>query len=249
MKRLEKKVAIVTGGAHGIGRAICEVFAAEGARILVVDIDEAAGQAAVARICQDGGEAVFCRADVSSPLEAAAAVSRASQQWDRIDILCNSAAYLGPFHDVLAATEDEWQRCIEVTLLGTYFFTREVLPGMVRRRQGSIVNIASVQALVGGRDSAAYTTVKSGLLGLTRSVAYDYGPHNIRVNAICPGPIQTRISPQPGEELYQRQVGKTMLGRVGQPNDVAYAALFLASDEASYITGVALPVDGGWTAI
>ncbi|MGI8785318.1 MAG: SDR family NAD(P)-dependent oxidoreductase [Acidobacteriota bacterium] len=249
MKRLDKKIAIVTGGAHGIGRAISEVFAAEGARVLVVDIDEAAGQAGVSGICETGGEAIFCRADVSSPLEAAAAVKRASQQWDRIDILCNSAAYLGPFHDVLGATEDEWQRSIEVTLLGTYFFIREALPWMVRRRQGSIINIASVQALVGGRDSAAYTTVKSGLLGLTRSVAYDYGPHNIRVNAICPGPIQTRISPQPGEELHQRQVGKTMLGRVGQPRDVACAALFLASDEASYITGVALPVDGGWTAI
>lgn len=249
MQRLEKKVAIVTGGAHGIGRAICEVFAAEGAWVLVVDIDEVAGQAAVSRICQAGGEAIFCRSDVSSAVDAAAAVSRAVQQWDRIDVLCNCAAYLGPFHDALGATDDEWQRCIQVTLMGTHFFTREVLPWMVRRRQGSIINIASVQALVGGRDSAAYTTVKSGLLGLTRSVAYDFGPHNIRVNAVCPGPIQTRISPQPGEELYQRQVGKTMLGRVGQPSDVASAALFLASDEASYITGIALPVDGGWTAV
>jgi NAD(P)-dependent dehydrogenase (short-subunit alcohol dehydrogenase family) len=120
---------------------------------------------------------------------------------------------------------------------------------MMPHRSGSIVNIASIQGLVGARTSPAYTSMKHAVVGLTRSVAYDYGPHNIRVNAICPGPIATRISPRPGEELYERQISKTPLGRIGQPREVAAAALFLASDEASFITGAVLPVDGGWTAI
>jgi NAD(P)-dependent dehydrogenase (short-subunit alcohol dehydrogenase family) len=138
---------------------------------------------------------------------------------------------------------------LQVGLLGTAYFTRAVLPLMVPRRSGSIVNIASIQGIVGARGSAAYTSMKHAVVGLTRSVAYDYAPHNIRVNAICPGPIDTRIAAKPGDELYARQISKTPLGRVGQPREVAYAALFLASDEASYITGAVLPVDGGWTAI
>jgi NAD(P)-dependent dehydrogenase (short-subunit alcohol dehydrogenase family) len=120
---------------------------------------------------------------------------------------------------------------------------------MLRQRSGSIINIASVQGLVGARNSVAYTSVKHGIVGFTRSVAYDYGPHNIRANAICPGAIHTRISPEPGDELYQRQISKTFLGRVGVPREVAMAALFLASDAASYVTGAAIPVDGGWTAM
>src|SRR5947209_8003495 len=128
-------------------------------------------------------------------------------------------------------------------------FTREVLPRMVLQRSGSIVNIASIQGIVGARTSAAYTSMKHAVVGLTRSVAYDYAPHNIRVNAICPGPIATRIAPRPGDEVYLRQISKTPMGRVGQPREVAHAALFLAGDESSFITGAVIPVDGGWTAI
>src|SRR5581483_3281571 len=167
----------------------------------------------------------------------------------RIDVLCNNAAYLGPGHAALEAADEEWERCYRVSLLGTQHFIAAVLPHMIAQKEGSIVNISSVQGLVGARDSAAYTSIKHGLIGLTRSVAYDYGPQNIRANAICPGAIHTRISPNPGDELYQRQIAKTFLGRVGAPREVAYAALFLASAASSYITGAALPVDGGWTAM
>jgi NAD(P)-dependent dehydrogenase (short-subunit alcohol dehydrogenase family) len=114
---------------------------------------------------------------------------------------------------------------------------------------GSIINISSIQGMVGARNSPAYTTIKHGLIGLTRSTAYDFGPQNIRCNAIAPGAITTRISPPPGSELHQRQISKTFLGRTGQPEEVAAAAVFLASDEASYITGAVIPVDGGWTAM
>ncbi|HEY2934748.1 MAG TPA: glucose 1-dehydrogenase [Acidobacteriota bacterium] len=249
MERLENKTTIVTGGAHGIGRAICEVYAREGAFVYMVDVDQEAGSSLATMIRDSGGKACFVAADVSVATQVRQAVRGAAEKTGRIDVLCNNAAYLGAFHDLLGAAQEEWQRTLDVTLLGTSLFTREVLPYMIDQNWGSIINIASVQGMVGARNSVAYTTAKAGLLGLTRSVAYDYGKHNIRVNAICPGPIQTRISPRPGEELYQRQVNNTFLQRVGQPHEVAYAALFLASDESSFITGAVLPVDGGWTAM
>jgi NAD(P)-dependent dehydrogenase (short-subunit alcohol dehydrogenase family) len=185
---------------------------------------------------------------VSAGEDVARAVVKASEWTGDIDILCNNAAYLGEFHGVLDATDEEWNRCFQVAVMGAQRFTQAVLPSMIRRQRGSIVNIASIQALAGCPTSVAYTATKSALLGFTLSAAYDYGPHNIRVNAINPGPIQTRISPKPGEPHYDWQCGMTVMGRVGYPREVAYAALFLASDEASYITGAVLPVDGGWTA-
>ncbi|MEK7407231.1 MAG: glucose 1-dehydrogenase [Acidobacteriota bacterium] len=245
MITLENKVAIVTGAAHGIGRAIAEVFAEAGAQVVIADVDAEAGGAVAASL----RNARFVPADVSVPADVEAVVAAAAGINGRIDVLCNNAAYLGPGHAAAEATEEEWERSFSVGLLGSQRFIAAVLPYMVRQRNGSIINIASVQGLVGARNSAAYTSVKHAIIGLTRSVAYDYGPHNVRVNAICPGAIQTRISPQPGEELHQRQIAKTFLGRVGMPREVAYAALFLASAAASYITGAAIPVDGGWTAM
>lgn len=248
--RLHDKIAIVTGAAHGIGQAIAEVFAQEGAWVLVADLDDQAGEATAAAIRHRGGRAAFRHVDVSDEGQVAAAVREAAEAGGgRIDVLCNNAAYLGSWHDVASAPRDEWDRCLQTGLMGAAHFTREVLPRMVPSRSGSIVNIASIQGIVGARTSAAYTSMKHALVGLTRSTAYDYAPHNIRVNALCPGAIETRISPRPGDEIHQRQISKTPMGRVGQPREVAYAALFLASDEASYITGAVLPVDGGWTAI
>ena len=247
MNRLKDKVAIMTGGANGIGKAISELFAEEGAWVLVADIEDIPGEETVAGIRAAGGAAAFCHCDVSNPGEVSTAVKLAASQNGRIDILCNNAAYLGDFHAVLETTEDEWRRCIDVAVMGTHYFTRETLPYMVEQKQGSIVNVVSIQAMVGCMTSVAYTATKSALLGYTLSVAYDYGPHNIRINSLCPGPIQTRISPAPGEPHYQWQCDQTTLGRVGYPREVAYAALFLASDEASYVTGATLPVDGGWT--
>lgn len=248
MKRLLDKVAIVTGGANGIGRAIVERFAEEGAFVLVTDVEVDSGRELVTLLREQGGQAEFFRADVTQSEDANAAVSAAAGYNGRIDILCNNAAYLGQFHAVLESTDIEWDRCIKTSLLGTHYFTREVLPYMIKQKAGSIVNIVSIQALAGCMTSVAYTATKASLLGYTLSAAYDYGPHNVRVNSLCPGPIQTRISPPVGDAHYKWQCDQTMLGRVGHPKEVAYAAAFLASDEASYITGATLPVDGGWTA-
>src|SRR5579871_5904732 len=236
--RLNDKIAIVTGAAHGIGRAVAELFAEEGAWVLVADLDDAAGEAVVAGIRERGGRSAFRHVDVSDEAQVAAAVREvAAAGGGRIDVLCNNAAYLGSWNDVVATPREEWERYLQTGLMGTAHFTREALPLMVPRRSGSIVNVASIQGIVGGRTSAAYTSMKHAVVGLTRSVAADYAPHNVRVNAVCPGPIATRISPQPGDEQYERQISKTPLGRVGQPREVAYAALFLASDEASFVTG------------
>jgi NAD(P)-dependent dehydrogenase (short-subunit alcohol dehydrogenase family) len=238
---LKNKVAIVTGAANGIGRAIAELFIEAGARVLACDIDEAALSTLPAEVVMRADVGVA--EDVRNVVEAAAAVN------GRIDVLCNNAAYLGPGHAAADADEEEWERCYRVSLLGTQRFIAAVMPYMVRQESGSIVNIASVQGLVGARDSAAYTSIKHAIVGLTRSVAYDYGPWNVRANALCPGAIRTRISPKDGDELHRRQIGKTFLGRVGTPREVAYAALFLASDAASYVTGATIAVDGGWTAM
>jgi NAD(P)-dependent dehydrogenase (short-subunit alcohol dehydrogenase family) len=249
MKRLQDKVAIVSAAANGIGRAISKRFAEEGAWLLVTDIDEMNGRGTVDEIRQQGGRAEFARVDIGAPDEIERAAKIASDQFGRIDVLCNNAAFIGQWHDVLNATDEEWDGCLHKTLLGTQNFTRAVLRWMIPQNRGSIIITSSIHGMVAMRNAISYGTVKAGLIGFGRSAARDYGKHNIRVNVISPGPIAVGYSPKPGDPLHEYHRVNTFLNRQGETIEVANAALFLASDESSYVTGVNLPVDGGWTAM
>jgi NAD(P)-dependent dehydrogenase (short-subunit alcohol dehydrogenase family) len=249
MKRLQDKVAIVSAAANGIGRAISKRFAEEGAWVLVTDIDETNGRQTVEQIRQQGGRAEFARVDIGSRDEIERAVKIASDQFGRIDVLCNNAAFIGKWHDVLNATDEEWDGCLHKTLLGTQNFTRAVLPWMIPHNRGSILITSSIHGMVAMRNAISYGTVKAGLIGFGRSAARDYGKHNIRVNVISPGAITVGYSPKPGDPLHEYHCVNTFLNRQGETIEVANAALFLASDESSYVTGINLPVDGGWTAM
>jgi NAD(P)-dependent dehydrogenase (short-subunit alcohol dehydrogenase family) len=231
-----------------LARQSANAWAAEGARAFVCDIDDLAGERTVQGIRESGSSAEYVHADVTIEAEAARAIAGAAEETGRIDILCNNAAYLGKVHAILESTAEEWNKCIQIALMGTHYFTKQALSYMIKQQKGSVVNIVSIQALAGMMTSVAYTATKAALLGYTLSAAYDYGSHNIRVNSLCPGPIRTRVSPPPDSPHYKWQCDNTMLGRTGEPEEVAWAALFLAGDESSYITGVTLPVDGGWTA-
>jgi NAD(P)-dependent dehydrogenase (short-subunit alcohol dehydrogenase family) len=248
-RRLKDKVVIISGAANGIGQAISRRFAEEGAWVLVTDIDEAGGKQTVAAIRDGGGRAEFARVDIGSLDEIERAVATAADAFGRIDVLVNNAAFIGEWHDVLEATDEEWTGCLQTTLLGTQRFTRAALPWMIPQKRGSIIITSSIQGMVACPGSVSYTTVKAGLIGFAKSVACDYGKHGIRANVLSPGPIRVHYSPLPGDPVYAYQINNTFLRRQGETREVANAALFLASDESSYVTGAVLPVDGGWTAM
>lgn len=246
--RLKDKVAIVTGAASGIGQAIAQVFAQEGAKVVVADINDKGGRETVDLITGEGGTAVFMRTDVSIAKETQSMAANTMDSFGGIHILVNNAAYLKDFKPVAETTEEEWDVSLDVTLKGVFLCSKCVIPEMIRAGGGSIINIASVGGLVGFASYASYCSAKGGVIQLTKSLAIDYGRYNIRVNSICPGPIDTPTTPEAQDEkLHQWQRDMTVLGRTASPQEVAYPALFLASDESSFITGSNLVVDGGWT--
>jgi NAD(P)-dependent dehydrogenase (short-subunit alcohol dehydrogenase family) len=246
--RLKDKVAIVTGAASGIGQAIAQVFAKEGAKVLVNDINDKGGEATVKSITDCGGEALFVHADVSNSGEVRNMVKVTLEKFGGINVLVNNAAYLINFKSVLETPEDEWDIAIDVTLKGVFLCSKYALPEMIKAGGGSIINIASVGGMVGFADYSAYCSAKGGVIQLTKSMAIDYGRKNIRVNAICPGPIDTPTTPEAQDEkLHQWQRDMTVLGRTATPEEVAWPAVFLACDESSFVSGSYLVVDGGWT--
>jgi len=246
---LSGKTVLVTGAAQGIGYGIAEVAAEAGAHVFTCDLDVVTGEAAAAELREAGRQVQFRAADVSSRKQVQDFIDFAVAATGRIDSLINNAAFTtGPQNNVVGATDQEWERNFRIALMGTQYCTQAVLPHMMQQRSGSILVISSVQALAACPDSTAYTSIKAAQLGFVRSAAHDYGKHNIRVNAICPGPIKVGYSPQQGSPALEWQISRTMLGRVGLSREIGYAAAFLASDESSYITGATIPVDGGWSA-
>ncbi len=249
MNRLQDRVAIVTGGASGIGRATATLFAMEGAAVVICDLNDARGQTVVEEIRSGGGDARYVHGDVTIAAEVTRVVERALADFGRVDLLVNNAG-LSIGSDILEIDEPTWNRNLDIVLSGPYRFTRAVLPSMLRQGRGAIVNIASVNGMLGlGED--AYSAAKAGLINLTQNVATRYGSEGIRANVICPGTIRTpiwaeQVARMP--DVFERLIPWYPLGRVGEPEDIARAALFLASDDASWITGAVLPVDGGLTA-
>jgi NAD(P)-dependent dehydrogenase (short-subunit alcohol dehydrogenase family) len=247
---LEGKVAMVTGAASGIGRGISLRLAEMGAFVALLDIDDIKGRATAAELEASGGAAVFLNCDVRSAAECRRAVETVIAQRDKIDILCNCAG-VAIRKDIVDLTEDEWDLALDVTLKGIYLLSREVVPHMVRNSGGSIINIGSGWSLKGGPRAASYCAAKGGVVNLTRAMAIDHGKDNIRVNCVCPGDVETPMlrseCAQLGEDMqkFMRESANRPLGRVGTPDDVANAVLFLASPMANWITGAALVVDGG----
>jgi NAD(P)-dependent dehydrogenase (short-subunit alcohol dehydrogenase family) len=247
---LAGKVAIVTGAGSGLGRASALLLAEMGAWIAVVDIDDAKGSSTAAEIQDQNGDALALNCDVRSASDCRRAVEATIQKWGKIDILCNCAG-IAIRKDIVELTEEEWDLALGVTLKGIYLLSREVVPHMVRNGGGSIINIGSGWSLKGGPKAASYCAAKGGAVNLTRAMAIDHGPHNIRVNCICPGDIDTPMlrseCAQLGEDVqsFMKEAANRPLARVGTPEDVANAVLFLASPMSTWITGTAFVVDGG----
>jgi NAD(P)-dependent dehydrogenase (short-subunit alcohol dehydrogenase family) len=248
--RLAGKIALISGAARGMGAAEARLFAREGARIVLGDVLEAEGQAKQAEIVASGGEAVFVRLDVTRESDWEGAVALAAQRFGKLDVLVNNAG-IGAAGRVEDTTAEGWDRVMEVNAKGVFLGTRTVIPAMRRAGGGSIVNISSQLGLVGMDDSSPqYTASKGAVRLLTKTTALQYARDRIRCNSVHPGPIVTPMTERRRADpvVYGRMLSRIPLGRYGEPDEVAYGVLYLASDESSYVTGSELVIDGGWTA-
>jgi NAD(P)-dependent dehydrogenase (short-subunit alcohol dehydrogenase family) len=251
--RFEHKVALITGGTSGIGRVTALLFAQEGAKVAVAGRDEGRGREVADEIEKAGGAALFLRSDVRLADDCRRAVDETVRAFGRLDVLFNNA---GVFlaNTVVACTEEEWDLTVDTCLKGTYLMSRFAIPIMAAQGGGVIVNNASGWGLVGGNEAAAYCAAKGGVVVLTKAMAVDHAQQGIRVNCICPGDVDTPMLPEDARrrglawEEYLAGAAQRPMGRIGRPEEVARAVLFLASEDASFITGAILPVDGGGAA-
>ncbi len=253
--RLKDRVALITGGASGIGLATAERFLEEGAQVVIADLSRKGGKAAVAALRARGhGQLAAVACDVSRPDAVAGLVEGIIAAHGRIDVLFNNAGMFVP-NEVHEIAEDEWARVLDANLTSVYLVSKHVVPHMLARGKGAIVNNSSVVGLVGDFKSAAYCAAKGAVVQLTRAMALDYARRGIRVNAICCGEIETPLFVREAGQMgltvdeFRARLGEAHpIGRIGRPREAADAVVFLASDEASFITGVLLPVDGGYSA-
>ncbi|HEV7785716.1 MAG TPA: glucose 1-dehydrogenase [Thermoanaerobaculia bacterium] len=250
--RLENKVALITGAGSGIGRETALLFAREGARVVVVDVNDAAGEAVAAELRTAGGQALYVHADVSKAVDAEGMIRAAEAGFGRLDVLFNNAGISHPQDDDAVTTEEEvWDLTMSINLKGVFLGCKYGIPALRRAGGGSIINTASFVAVLGAATpQLAYTASKGGVLAMTRELATIHARENIRVNALCPGPLRTELLMKylDTEEKRQRRLVHIPMGRFGEAHEIANAALFLASDESSFTTGATFLVDGGITA-
>jgi NAD(P)-dependent dehydrogenase (short-subunit alcohol dehydrogenase family) len=245
------RLVVVTGAGAGIGRAVAERFVTLGDLVVVVDIDGDAARSTAEALSGTERRALPLATDVADPAAVASAIRELMQQLGPVDVLCNNAGVMDGFAPVAAVTDAVWERVLAVNLSGPFHMARAVLPAMVKRGRGAVVNIASVAGLVGGRAGAAYTASKHGLIGLTRSIAWHYGDRNIRANAVCPGPIVTNIGNDRHDHHEGRSRAEGLLAlrlRQGRPEEIAQVVTFLCSEDAGFVNGAIVSADGGWTA-
>ena len=247
--RLEGKVALITGAARGQGAAEARMFAQEGAKVILADVTDQEGMAVAAEIAEAGGDALYVHLDVTNEDEWESAVQSAVASFGKLDILVNNAGIWRRGH-VLETSSDQWDEIMDVNAKGVFLGTKAVIPEMRKAGGGSIINISSTAGLVGSKTSAAYSASKGAVRIFTKSTAVQYAAEGIRANSIHPGPIDTDMGDQVWPDATSREaaVARTAVARIGTANDIAYGALYLASDESSFVTGSELVIDGGVTA-
>ncbi|MFC1916914.1 SDR family oxidoreductase [Chloroflexota bacterium] len=249
--QFEGKTALVTGGSSGIGRASALAFAREGARVVVADVNVEGGEETLNMIREIGGQSIFVKTDVSKATEVEALVNKAVETYGRLDYAHNNAGTVGSMGNTTECTEENWDRTINTNLRGVWLCMKYEIPQILKQGKGAIVNTSSGAGLTGYPERVAYCASKHGVIGLTKAAAVQYAKEGIRVNVVCPGPIRTpmvevAIGGDPQREAMR--IAGVPLGRMGTPEEVADATVWLCSDAASFVNGVAMPVDGGWLA-
>lgn len=250
-ERWREKVALVTGGSSGIGQATAMAFARKGAKVVVADVQADDGKATAQQIQRDGGEALFVQTDVSQPAQVELLIETIVESYGRLDFACNNAGIEGEAAPTADCTEENWDRVLSINLKGVWLCLKHEIRQMLKQGGGAIVNMSSVAGLVGSENVPAYAASKHGIVGLTRTAALEYADDGIRVNAICPGVIHTAMIERftGGDKEVQEGLAEDQpLGRMGKPQEIADVVTWLCSDSASFITGHAMAVDGGFVA-